>query len=469
MDTGFRSPIHFCLISESNFAAQDLRRFSSSSWRAVNKSQEMGSRRAVKPAAGALLCLGTGYAVVALSDADSDTRRRISQRASEVRLEVLLRTLSKRLQPALHSGGQTATALPNGTAAVEPIGLEAPDALYPRFYVITGPDAHLTSLARERVAARAGLHGGSNTSAVAPGSGAQAALHSERDSTLVDVVGRPAVRLGVPYGCTLRSGEFSSLLEQQLLRQPHDLLADHGQCDGVSPTAPHALRGDRGRDGAERVLDGLQQGCDEEQQRGQPDMSTDWESPVDEVDRNLNEDQERGSPPSPTATTQTTPLEVVSTWDSFLLWATSAVLHGSQLDDTALVALERVLTESYPAAAAGGASSSPGDQSSSFTIYDSSADHTDLEESLQPASPVSPPIPPSTATGHGGSSCNFVLEIGRPRSLERGDRERGKAAARTMADDGRRAGGSESAALCGNLARWGWKLASRRLATVLVR
>lgn len=427
----------------------------------------MGSRRAVKPAAGALLCLGTGYAAVSLGDPDSATRQRISKRASEVRTEVLLRALSKcLLPPGLSNGVGTAIARPPSTAA-EPAGETDPIAIDPRFYVITGPDAYLTSLARERVAARAGLDSEGNTAA---GGGADAAPYGGRDTTHADKNERPVVRLGVPYGCTLGSGDFSSLLEQQLLRQPHAALDDHDRGKGcASPAAEH---GERGQDDTERGVDLGQDGFKQEQQRERSHSSTDWDAPVgEETDRNLNREQERESPPpaSTRATTQTAPLEVISTWDSFLLWATSAVLHGAQLDSTALVALERVLAESNLPVAAGGANSSSPGHSSTATVDDSNANHGNIKESLQPASSDSLSISSNMVTNHGGSSCNFVLVIGRPARQEGEETERGKAAENAIAAEGRRADGSEAAVLCGDLARWGWKLASRRLATVVVR
>lgn len=351
----------------------------------------MGLPRGLKPAAGVFLGLGAGYVVVAL-DLDSDARRH----AAALRREVLIAALHRRLH-----GESTATSAPGRPAAA---------ASGPRFYAVTGPDENLTSLGRESVS-HALLCGRAE---------ALMRLHSKQSDGGDDhhdgILSRRPARLAVPYDLTLGSGQFSSLVEQQMLRS-QDVVVEHG--------------GGRGSDcdGSERrgANDGLRPELDEEnrpESDGEAGLEPQhqphgpWGSTAGEVNP-----QEGGSPQSPPSTatvaaTATQVLPPVSTWESLVLWATLVVLDGQQLDDAAIWALERVL---------------------SGVVLPH--DNNDQEGLSLPAGPTA------------RKSCNFVLEIEQPATTKGGA-------------SGER---SEPGGLCGDVVRLGWRLASLRVGSVVVR
>lgn len=351
----------------------------------------MGLRRGLKPAAGVVLGLG---AVVVALDADSEARRR----AAALRREVLETALRRRL----HGGATPATPAPGRRAAVS----------RPRFYVVTGPDDHLTSLGRESVShallcgrAEAALH-----------------LHSQLGAKGNDdddgVLSRRSVRLTVPHDLTLGTGQFSLLVEQQLLRSQDAAFVEQGGssrgiCGGGDSSEP-GLRAasdepvEPGPDG----VDGL------EQPHQQQHIHHPWENKAGEV-----KPEEAGSPLWPPSAVTATPTATVtqipppvSTWESLLLWATLVILDGQQLDDAALWALERALSGME------------------------TDDDINNQESL-------------TAAAAAHKSCNFVLEI-----------------VHSAASEGVAVGErSEPGALCGDLARLGWRVASLGLGSVVAR
>lgn len=412
----------------------------------------MGSRRRLQPAAGAagaFLCLGAAVAVIALGDADSETKRRISTRASKLRGEVLLKALSQRLHPTrLTEDGAGATSVPQAAAPTE--------TSIHRFYVVTGPDAHLTSTARERW----------SHTLVGRGSigvpGAHSTLHSERAAAAAaDNTGSastlspwPAVRLGVPCDCALGTGLFASLVDQQLVWPQHASPVDHGGRSGGEPSSVRT---------ATAVP---QRGVEVERRREQqqsPYSSTAWDTAGGEVESDKEHDSLPATPP-PTAARVTPNPVVVSTWDSVVLWATQAVLDGEQLDTVALSALEQALA-SDPCTTSGETCPSPADASSTRS-NDNNDDSP--QDSQSPASNVSPS---NTAASTANGRRSFLLDIGWPPSQELGEGKKAMVVADpTAAVEGGRTDGSEPGALlCVDLARWGWKLASRGLGTVMIR
>ncbi|CAM9854587.1 unnamed protein product, partial [Ectocarpus sp. 4 AP-2014] len=410
----------------------------------------MGSRRRLQPAAGAagaFLCLGAGVAVIALGDADSETKRRISTRASKLRGKVLLKALSQRLHPTrLTEDGAGATSVPQAATPSE--------TSIHRFYVVTGPDAHLTSTARERW----------SHTLVGRGSifvlGAHSMLHSERAATAADNTGSastlspwPAVRLGVPYDCALGTGLFSSLVDQQLVWPQHASPVDHGGRRGGEPSSVRT---------ATAVP---QRGVEVERRREQqqsPYSSTAWDTAGGEVERDKEHDWLPATPP-PTAARVTPNPVVVSTWDSVVLWATQAVLDGEHLDTVALSALEQALA-SGPCTTSGATRPSPADASS--TRSDDNNDNSP-QDAQSTASDVSPS---NTAASTANGRRSFLLDIGWPPPQELGEGKKATVVAeRAAAVEGGRTDRSEpEALLCVDLARWGWKLASRGLGTVLI-
>ncbi len=349
--------------------------------------------RGLRPAAGALLGLGAGFTVVSLSDADSEARRWVTA----ARGEILLTALRRRLH-----GEQEAVA------AASPQGGQGVPAARPsshRFYVVTGPDEHLTSLGRDRV-----LH-------------MPAAVHCRwgdgHDGNSPRRRRRRIARLAVPSDCTLGTGQFSLLLEQQILLRPPDAEGDsydggpESSIEGDSPTEP----------GGTEVLQDHQ-----EQKR-----ST-WDNGPGIV-----ESKEEGDPlpPPPAAPT----LLPISTWESLVLRATRSVLDGKQLDHSAIWALEHALSGVR-------ARSTPA--SSSSPLGDPESDGGGNQEAAPPAAEPAP----STADG----GCAFVLEIWQPAPPQ--------TRAGAGGGDG---GGAELRELCGELTTWGWGLVSRGLGSVLVR
>ncbi|CAM9884631.1 unnamed protein product, partial [Pylaiella littoralis] len=386
----------------------------------------MGSRRGLHPTAGALLGLGTGCIVFALGDADSKARREISTRASAIRREVLLAALSKRLQ------GAGARAAGGGGGG----GGGCTQALGHQFYVVTGPDAHLTSLATDRVSRAVCSNNSSDSSdrdsvvaltgAGSHSSSTRRGVEEEEGDAIVDNSARlcpPPARLSVPYGCKLGTGMFSSLVEQQLLRpqETTTLIVDHG--------------------GREREQPQRQQMQQPQLSYGSADWKPEQQDRWDHPKRGSDEDEPPPSPPSTeTATRVMPPASVVSNWESIVLWATLAVLDGEELDKATLWALECALS--------GGPCCS--DCAESLRKND---DNDDLEKSAS-SSELASPTQPNPATPNAYKRVSLVMEICRPESLQEDGQETG--------DD------LTSGAPCGDLARWGWRLASRGLGSVVL-
>lgn len=417
---------------------------------------KMGSRRGLHPAAGVLLGLGTGCVVVALGDADSKTRRQILTRASAIRREVLVTALSKRLQ------GACATTRAAPAVAAAPArggggrGGGATEAPCHRFHVVTGPDAHLTSLARDRVSQ--GLLGNNNCSSdndsVISLSGTYAGFHvsSNRsdeeevedamaaDDNRTSLSSSPSL-LAVPYDCKLGTGLLSSLVEQQLLRRPQStLIAGAG-------------------DGRELEQRQHQHQHQHQQKQHQPQQqsygSTGWKPELqerwDQLERDSDDDESSPSPSTATAIrVMPPPAPLVSTWESLVLWATLVVLDGEELDNAAVWALERVLSD-VPCCS---------DRAESLRIDDDEDDdNNDSREGLAPSpSDLASPTLLYSSAPNVNERANFVLEIGRPAASQQEDGQKGDTRDSLT-----------SGALCGDLARWGWRLASRGLGSVVLR
>lgn len=173
----------------------------------------MSSLRVLKPTAGFTVLLGTGFSAVYFGYADSDTRQRLASRAAETRKQVLLAALSKRLQqqsqqPLLDLPREptavneqlfpthraSAVALPSSTQASSDFSTE--DGI---FYVVTGPDVHLTAIARDRVRRILQQQRSTNISAAS-------SAHQPSPAHLV-----------VPHDCAIGTGHLSFLVEKQLM------------------------------------------------------------------------------------------------------------------------------------------------------------------------------------------------------------------------------------------------------------
>ena len=309
----------------------------------------MSSHRGLRPAVGVVLCIGAGCAAVVLSDADAEGRRRISSGASEIRREVLLRALSKRLLPPSPSSSSPEAQqqqqqqqqeetqrlpadlrqqrAPELTAASVSSATE-PESVSKRFYVVTGPDADLTSLASERIS-RALLSNVNNRA-------------SQREAPALPL---PA-RLVVPYDCVLGTGRFSLLVEQQLL-QDSPLEDNCGASSRVDGGRINSVEGDLHR-----------QPQQQRQQQQQQRLHSHDNNVADNDNDNSAGDwifSKQGGPsaraPPPTART------VITNWESFLLRVTLPFMNAEQLDHAALWALENALsatsTSTATAAAAG--------------------------------------------------------------------------------------------------------------------
>ncbi|CAN0450646.1 unnamed protein product, partial [Ectocarpus sp. 8 AP-2014] len=193
-----------------------------------------------------------------------------------------------------------------------------------------------------------------------------------------------------------------------------------------------------------------------------PYSSTVWDTTGGEVERDKEHDSLPATPPTTAARATPNPV-VVSTWDSVVLWATQAVLDGEQLDTVALSALEQALA-SDPCTTSGETCLSPADASSTRS-NDNNDDNP--QDSQSPASNVSPS---NTAASTTNGRRSFLLDIGWSPSQELGEEKKTMVVAeQAAAAEGGRADGSEPGALlCVDLARWGWKLASRGLGTVMI-
>ena len=311
----------------------------------------MSSHRGLKPAVGVALCIGTGCTAVVLSDADSRGRRRLSSGASEIRREVLLRALSKRflspsegsISPEAHQQQQQqqqeeTQRLPTGRqqqGAVELTTVSVPSTTEPegigkRFYVVTGPDADLTSLARKRIS-RALLSTDNNRA-------------SQRETPALLL---PA-RLVVPYDCVLGTGRFSLLVEQQLLWLPQDSPLEDA-CGVSSP-----LDGRRGVEGDLRRQPQQQYQQQQQQQQQQQHLKSHDNSVADNDNDNDTGDKVL-SKQGPSARAPPTGRTLITNLESLLLRATLPFMDAEQLDQAALWAIENALSAPTPPAAAAAA------------------------------------------------------------------------------------------------------------------
>ncbi|CAN0074750.1 unnamed protein product, partial [Ascophyllum nodosum] len=193
----------------------------------------MNSLRRLQPTAALVICLGAGYAAVSVGFSGTGAHERLVSRAAETRKQALLAALSKRLkkqskesqpdhpareltpvqnQPATEHAAATTSS---STLAI-PVELETllGDAA---FYVVTGPDVHLTELARDRMRLALQQRGSAN---MAGASSAQP----------------PPARLFVPSDCAFGTGCLSSLVENQLLsRQVPPKVHDESEKQLQSP------------------------------------------------------------------------------------------------------------------------------------------------------------------------------------------------------------------------------------------
>ena len=364
----------------------------------------------VKPAAGVFLGLGAGCAVVVALDADSEARRR----AAAWRRQVLTTALRRRL----HGEATAASPAAPGSPAVAP---------GPRFYVVTGPDARMTSLGRESV-----------SHSLLYDRAEQLQPHGTRRSDGGDeehdgMLPRRPARLAVPYDLKLGTGQFCSLVEQQVLRA-HDVEnvenggdrvgSGSGDHDGSEPGAEDGMGMGMPPESDEPGADGAD-GLEQQLQQHQSLSPGPWGNTAGEV-----RPEEVGAPPRATAAATVEAKEVqippppsLSTWESLVLWATLVVLDGQQRDDGALWALERAL--------------------SGVESEQNQDDKDDQHEEV--------PSPPAGPIAH--KRCNFVLEMRQP----------------ATAGGGAAGERSEPGAPCGDLARFGWSLASLGLGSVVVR
>lgn len=420
----------------------------------------MHQRSGLKPAAGLLFGLGAGCTVILLGNSDSGARRRIALRASEARQEALVEALSKRLlsshdhhtaavqghQPTHpHQQLESTKELP---VVTKPLLTESSEthAISPSFYVVTGPDASLTSLAADRLS-RTLLSG---------------------DDLL------PPTRLTLPHDCVLGTGRFSRLLEQQLLLRPSRDLPEQAVEDSrgnpdrtVSPQTESITPPDH--DDFNRF-----------EFRGEPESGPAkhrYHSPSqhdqhseDSSYGNENEAQEqwersgehRSPPPSNAAhnavpspaTRREQPSRAGSRWESFVLAATRAVMDAEQLDQAALAALERVLSSTIKYDAGYRGDDTLRTETGSQSETDSYLELVSSEDSKDGRDTVRKPT-------------KFVLEIVRsgpedalPQGTASNDEDRGALSENEA---------GEEAGLCEELARWGWSLTKRGLAHVIVR
>lgn len=413
----------------------------------------MSSGRALQPAAGILLCLGTSYAVFSLGDSTSEPRRRLASHARDARREVLLAALTKRLRwPHQHATEATPGAPSRTAAALPAVAAAEPELFVERFYVVTGPDAFLTSLAHHRLS--------------------DALISSGFRNSVVTNEGlppQPPARLVVPYDCLIGTGAFSSLLEQQLLSWqtpwPNNGGGSPSQAEGIARLHPTDLV--------------HQQQQEEEEQRGE--ASNDAVDEAKAVDAIAKAKQEATAVP-PRAERPA----IISWRDTFVLEATRALMDPDKLDQTALWALERALSPPVAntagqhgallapaaaskspalpptAAAAGGNLEDEATRERRASVYSQSADREETEASGDEAIAESAMGGDPLAQGSAGvlepdaemmplKRSRFVLEIEKKGS------------------DEPNGGGRVPQALCGELARGAWRIAARELGHVIIR
>ncbi|CAM9923488.1 unnamed protein product, partial [Laminaria digitata] len=414
----------------------------------------MSSHRGLRPAVGIVLCIGTGCAAAVLSDADSESRRRISSRASEVRREVLLRALSKqtqRLPAELRQQCTPELTTVSVSSATEPEGVSK------RFYVVTGPDADLTSLARERIS-RALLSSDNTTNRA-----------SQREAA--PALPLPA-RLVVPYDCVLGTERFSLLVEQQLLCQ---LLQDSPLLEGEEDLYRQPLQRQQRRQQRQQQQQPQQHQHQHQQHQQQQQQQQNLEShDYNVADDNDNHSDTTGdrvlsSKQGPSARAPPTAERtlIITNWESFLLRATLPFMNAEQLDQAALWALESALSATSTSTSTAVAAA---DQCHTSTASGNGKESSGAT-GLQSVSSKS-----RTQIHAVNNRSSFVLEIAwsARECDDEGTVDEYEARGASIGQEGNSSSSSSSSnidssrMLCGELARWGWRLAARGLGHAII-
>lgn len=305
--------------------------------------------------------MGTGYAIFVLGDSSSEARQNLASQASEVRREVLKTALSKRLRGARElstqdvNGNGRATPISTVAGAQQrrapgrwrppddqqlavnptPLSVSESEACGNRFYVVTGPDANLTSLAADRL-----------ISALFRTKSDEATIN-----TTAAAVSSPHGRLVVPYDCVLGTGRFSLLLEQQLLRpqespQAAACLAEEQKYYVESDSEQRPYSDSLQDDSQHRQQEPQEQEQEQQQHRRQKQLLEPWNTAPDISGGN----QDSMLPESASSTAKTpspqrhSQLVEVSTWESLVLRATRLMINPEELDQGALWALEHALS-----------------------------------------------------------------------------------------------------------------------------
>ena len=382
----------------------------------------MNSLRRLQPTAALVICLGAGYAAVSVGFSGTGAHERLVSRAAETRKQALLAALSKRLkkqskesqpdhpareltpvqnQPATEHAAATTSS---STLAI-PVELETllGDAA---FYVVTGPDVHLTELARDRMRLALQQRGSAN---MAGASSAQP----------------PPARLFVPSDCAFGTGCLSSLVENQLLsRQVPPKVHDESEKQLQSPGGWQLFAAVEDfwnllvLQAARRFLD-----------PGQLDHVALWalEHALVKVSTtrlnflrvSMNDEEAlpisayKSAPPSPWAAVGTE--DMTAGVDSLLNESEAATGAGALLEEIGRQVLREERSDSH---------------------------HIGGES-------------------FGRAPSSFVLEI--VSSVPRDDSSREKGSSSEVGAEG------ESPTLCGKTVRWAWRLANRGLGNVIVR
>lgn len=429
----------------------------------------MSARRGLQPAAGALLCLGTGTAVYVCADSNSVVRRRIRSKALGVRREVLLRVLTRRLAPLEELRNQQQQPVQKAaleahhaaTDSVLPYSESFPQVWDSRdmsghLFVVTGADINMTAKATERLP--------------------RAILTSTEGCNERSL--RPT-ELVVPHTCRLGTGFISSLVVDQLLVEEHGTFGLSNSTQDTNETEIVMKTSSRSSPGSF---------ADSKQQQVQLHPSHATQHSVAEA-----------APSTPvvprtTATSATDPRGATAssprplcTWrESMALRATGVLLDDAQLDQVTLWAVQEALVLASHPARDGVTTSSPAEKDASS------------QEQRQPV--VSSPSTPTTIGGRGERVLGDAKSDGAsadtsPRGWESSANAPGtppaiEAPAATastppafflklieVAEEGAEgwgAGGagevtSSEPSLCHELVRWGWGLTKLGVANVIVR
>lgn len=373
----------------------------------------MSSLRGLKPTTGLTVLLGTGFSVVCFGYFESDARQGLASRAAKTRKQVLLAALSKRLQqqaqrPRLDLPRKSTADefLPTHRAAAMDLSsstLVSSNCFTEdgSFYVVTGPDIHLTTIARDRVCRTLQLQRSTNMSTAPP------ARHPS------------LAYLAVPYDCVIGTGHLSSLVEKQLL----------------SKQAPPEIHGES----------------------EQLHRSTTLRTSSAVIDKDLRDE------------------EILSSLERLLLRATRWIMDPEELDNVALWALEGALAPASPSAASEETLPTSVNRSTSspWTTVRAEGPAVDGKGNKITATERGEEIAQVLATpeersdsqaAEMGSVCSgansFVLEI-----VTRAYRDQ-ESFEKQNNEDGER---MDSPTIGGAIFRWGWHLANRGLANVIVR